>query len=71
MQIAIQTSLIPVKLGLWGVKKTYQVFMMPFELFFSWINIFVPVNEAVTASTDAVKDLTNNSMFAMTSLLAK
>jgi hypothetical protein len=55
----------------WGVKKTYQVFMMPFEIIFSWLNVFVPMNEAVSASSDAVKDLTNDSMFAMTSLMMK
>jgi hypothetical protein len=45
--------------------------MIPFEYFFSWLNVFVPVNEAVTASSDAVKDLTASSLFAMISLLSK
>lgn len=62
---------MPFKIGAWSLKKVYHAYMYPIELFFSYLNIFLPINQALHASTDAVKDVTTSSLFMFTSLTMK
>ena len=64
-------SMIPVRVASLSYKLTYNLMMLPFELFFKMLNSFIPVSETLESSKDVVKDMTSSSMFAMTSIFSK